>query len=105
MRAEARDEVPVFRSGALLHQDARAIAGCREHHDARHYLDLLAGAGLIVGLPKFAGQMVRQRGSSPKLQVLNTALLTAPSGLAFEEARADLLGQIGGVCRGRAPRQ
>jgi hypothetical protein len=54
-----------------------------------HYLDLLATAGLIEGLPKFAGQAVRQRGSSPKLQVLNTALLTASSGLSFDEARAD----------------
>ena len=54
-----------------------------------HYLDLLAAAGLLEGLPKFAGQAVRQRGSSPKLQVLNTALLTAPSGLSFEEARSD----------------
>jgi predicted AAA+ superfamily ATPase len=54
-----------------------------------HYLDLLAAAGLLEGVPKFAGQIVRQRGSSPKLQVLNTALLTAPSGLSFEDARAD----------------
>jgi hypothetical protein len=54
-----------------------------------HYLDLLAAAGLLQGLPKFAGQAVRQRGSSPKLQVLNTALLTAPSGLSFDEARSD----------------
>ena len=54
-----------------------------------HYLDLLAGAGLMQGLPKFAGQVVRQRGSSPKLQVLNTALLTAPSGLLPAAARAD----------------
>ena len=54
-----------------------------------HYLDLLAGAGLIEGLPKFAGQAVRQRGSSPKLQVLNTALLTAQSGLSLDEARGD----------------
>lgn len=54
-----------------------------------HYLDLLAAAGLVEGLPKFAGQTVRQRGSSPKLQVLNTALLTAPSGLSFDEARSD----------------
>jgi predicted AAA+ superfamily ATPase len=54
-----------------------------------HYLDLLAAAGLVQGLPKFAGQTVRQRGSSPKLQVLNTALLTAPSGLSFQDARAD----------------
>jgi predicted AAA+ superfamily ATPase len=54
-----------------------------------HYLDLLAGAGMLTGLQKYAGEAVRQRGSSPKLQVLNTALLTAPSGLTFKEARAD----------------
>jgi len=54
-----------------------------------HYLDLLAGVGMLTGLPKFAGQAVRQRGSSPKLQVLNTALMTAQSGLLPEEAIAD----------------
>jgi predicted AAA+ superfamily ATPase len=54
-----------------------------------HYLELLAGAGMITGLPKFAGAAVRSRGSSPKLQVLNTALLTAQSGLTPAEARAD----------------
>jgi hypothetical protein len=54
-----------------------------------HYLDLLAGAGMLTGLQKYAGEAVRQRGSSPKLQVLNTALLTAQSGLTFKEARAD----------------
>lgn len=54
-----------------------------------HYLDLLAGAGMIVGLQKFAGSAARSRGSSPKLQVLNTALVTALSGLSFEEVRAD----------------
>lgn len=54
-----------------------------------HYLDLLAGAGMVTGLPKYAGAAVRQRGSSPKLQVLNTALMTAQSGLTFKQARAD----------------
>lgn len=54
-----------------------------------HYLDLLAGAGMVRGLPKYAGDVARSRGSSPKLQVLNTALMTATSGLTFEEARAD----------------
>ena len=54
-----------------------------------HYLDLLAGAGMLTGLPKFSGQAVRQRGSSPKLQVLNTALMTAQSPLSFEDARQD----------------
>ncbi len=54
-----------------------------------HYLELLAGAGMLTGLPKFTGAAVRSRGSSPKLQVFNTALLTAQSGLAPSEARAD----------------
>ena len=54
-----------------------------------HYLDLLSAAGMLTGLPKYAGQAVRQRGSSPKLQVLNTALVTAQSGLTPDEARAD----------------
>jgi len=54
-----------------------------------HYLDLLAAAGMLTGLQKFAGQAVRQRASSPKLQVLNTALMTAMEGLSPEEARAD----------------
>jgi len=43
----------------------------------------------VIGLQKFAGEAVRQRGSSPKLQVLNTALMTAQSGLTLKEARAD----------------
>jgi len=54
-----------------------------------HYLDLLAAAGMLAGLSKYAGQVVRSRGSSPKLQVLNTALMTAQSGLTLQEARAD----------------
>lgn len=54
-----------------------------------HYLNLLEGAGLIAGLPKYAGQKVRQRASSPKLQVLNTALVTAPSQLTLNEAKQD----------------
>lgn len=54
-----------------------------------HYLDLLAGAGMVRGLPKYAGDAARSRGSSPKLQVLNTALMTSTSGLTYAEARAD----------------
>ena len=37
-----------------------------------HYLELLKGAGMLAGLSKYAYGQVRQRGSSPKLQVLNT---------------------------------
>lgn len=54
-----------------------------------HYLDLLGAAGMVTGLPKFAGQIARTRASSPKLQVLNTALMTAQSGLTFEQAQSD----------------
>jgi predicted AAA+ superfamily ATPase len=54
-----------------------------------HYLELLGGAGLLTGLAKFSGRAVRQKGSSPKLQVLNTALMSAQSRLPFEEARED----------------
>jgi uncharacterized protein len=54
-----------------------------------HYVDLLAGAGLLTGLQKFANQSVRRRGSSPKFAVFNTALLSAQSGKSFSEAMAD----------------
>lgn len=54
-----------------------------------HYLDLLAGAGMVCGLPKYASDTARSRGSSPKLQVLNTALMTVTAGVSPEEARSD----------------
>lgn len=52
-----------------------------------HYLDLLAGAGLAVGLEKHATGKVRQRRSTPKLLALNTALVSATSGRTFAESR------------------
>ena len=54
-----------------------------------HYLDLLSAAGMLTGIPKYAGETVRSRGSSPKLQVLDTALLSALAAYTFEEAQAD----------------
>jgi len=54
-----------------------------------HYLDLLSGAGLLEGLQKFAQQQIRQRASSPKLAVFNTALMTAQSDKTFKEALED----------------
>ena len=56
-----------------------------------HYLELLEGAGMVCGLQKYAGQAVRQRASSPKLQVFNTALMgaiAAGEGFGFERLRA-----------------
>lgn len=50
-----------------------------------HYLDLLAGTGTVAGLQKFTGSAVASRRSIPKLQVFNTALITAQSGGALWE--------------------
>lgn len=55
----------------------------------KHYLDLLTDAGLLTGLKKYASEIPWRRASSPKLNVLNTALMTAPSDYSFEEARSD----------------
>lgn len=54
-----------------------------------HYLELLSAAGMLTGLQKYSNGQLRQRGSSPKLQVLNTALMSAVDGRSFQEARAD----------------
>ena len=54
-----------------------------------HYLDLLSGAGLVTGLQKYAGGIARRRASSPKLQVFNTALITAQAGMTLRQARQD----------------
>lgn len=54
-----------------------------------HYLNLLGGAGLVTGLQKFSGGVVRTRASSPKLQALNTALITVQSGKSFDQTRSD----------------
>ena len=53
------------------------------------YLDLLAQAGLIVGFQKYSPRLLSRRSSSPKLNVLNTSLMTAGSGYSFAEAQAD----------------
>lgn len=45
-----------------------------------HYLELMNSTGLLVGLNKFSIDSARKRGSSPKFQVYNQALMT--SGLA-----------------------
>jgi hypothetical protein len=52
-----------------------------------HYLELLSGAGMLAGLQKYAGTRLRQRGSSPKLLVLNTALMTSGGDLSCSAAR------------------
>lgn len=51
------------------------------------YLDLLAGAGMVRGIPKYSGQLLRQRGSIPKLQVFNTGLTSAQAAMTFARVR------------------
>jgi len=59
-----------------------------------HYLELLSAAGMVTGLAKYSGGHVRQRGSSPKLLVLNTALLSAATGTDPAEGGADYRGRL-----------
>jgi hypothetical protein len=54
-----------------------------------HYLDLLAGAGMITGLQKYSPKKIKEKASSPKLQVLNTALITVQIDTGFEGAILD----------------
>ncbi|MDD4490138.1 MAG: ATP-binding protein [Paludibacter sp.] len=42
-----------------------------------NYLKLLSDCGLLGGLEKYAGSVIRQRSSSPKFQVYNNSLLTS----------------------------
>ena len=42
-----------------------------------YYLELLDAAGLLAGIEKYSGSKIRQRSSSPKFQVYNTALISA----------------------------
>ena len=53
------------------------------------YLDLLSSAGLLAGLPKYSNRPHLGKASSPKFNVLNTALMTAGSGYSFEDAQSD----------------
>lgn len=57
-----------------------------------HYLELLAGAGMLSGLQKYSGSAVRRRGSSPKLQVFNNALVTSARFESLSDARNDTAG-------------
>lgn len=53
------------------------------------YLELLQSAGLIAGLQKYSARPYLRKSSSPKFNVLNTALMAAETGYGFREAMAD----------------
>lgn len=54
-----------------------------------HYLSLLQTAGLLAGIPKFSMKTARQRSSSPKFQVMNTALMSAQSYRTLAQAKGE----------------
>lgn len=53
------------------------------------YLPLLERVGLVCGLEKFAGNSHRRKATTPKLNVLNMAIMAVYSGYTFAEACAD----------------
>ena len=53
------------------------------------YLDLLSKAGLLTGIEEYSSKPYKRKASSPKLNVLNTALKSAGSEYSFNEAKAD----------------
>lgn len=53
------------------------------------YLDLLSKAGLLSGLNKYGSNLYRQKTSRPKLNVHNTALMSARFGYKIEGAIAN----------------
>ena len=81
--AAAYSAQPVTLRTLLGELDSRENAGT-----IARYLELLESAELIVGLRKHRGEPVIRR-SPPKLLVLNTALMTAPTIRSFDGARAD----------------
>ncbi len=52
-----------------------------------HYLNLLDEAGLITGLQKYSIQPFRQKASSPKFQVYNSALISAQMPETYSEIK------------------
>ena len=56
-----------------------------------HYLRILDTAGLITGITKYYTEKYREKTSSPKWQVRNTALISALSEQNFEEVQADYI--------------
>ena len=82
-------EVGAAFSGQILTYSKMAnLTGAGNETTVARYLDLLGQTGLVAGLPAYVSP-ARRRRSSPKLIVLNSALMAAMSDYTFEEARAD----------------
>ena len=84
-------ELAVRCSGQVLsyRQMQRRLEDAGDTATLAHHLDLLAQTGLIESLPAYSLSFARQMKSSPKLNVLNTALVTAGASLSLAAARSD----------------
>jgi uncharacterized protein len=77
-------------SGQILSLDkVSGMLGKGHTQTLAENLTRLSQAGLLSGLHKYAGQIVRQRASAPKFQVHDNALKTALASYGFDEALAD----------------
>ncbi|TSC92840.1 MAG: ATPase [Candidatus Berkelbacteria bacterium Licking1014_7] len=53
------------------------------------YLRLLGQAFLVIGLERYSGAIVKQRGSTPKIIVYDNGLISSMSNLSFRQAMRD----------------
>ena len=54
-----------------------------------YYLKLLSDSGLLGSMEKYAGSLLREKGSIPKFQVFNNALLTSQTGDSFNVVKSN----------------
>lgn len=83
-------ELSAFYSGQIV-SFTKLLGGLRDAGNTTtlaRYLDLLEAVGLVAGLSGYAPTPLGRR-STPKLIVLNPALMTAPSRYDFPDALAD----------------
>ena len=85
------DLVPDY-SGQIVRYDhlVGRLRGTGHTTTVAHYLELLSDAGIVAPVAEVLREaLVRRTESHPKLNVLNTGLMTALSGYSLEQARAD----------------
>ncbi len=84
-------ELAVAHSGQMLpyHKMLGHLQDAGNATTVARYVDLLSAAGLLTGLAKYSPNLLRRRRSPPKLNALNTALVTASSNYSFVQAKAD----------------
>jgi len=80
--------VKTFKQNPHNHAVARQLYKS-DSAEVEAVLKELGSAGLLTGLEKYAGKAHRKRSSIPKLLALNTGLISALSGISYQEAATD----------------